>query len=1247
MNPSETGQNDAHGASVFGPVLQEILAGEGMRWTADFFRAFFKDAQPLPRERLLRVAAEKALKRFLILFADELENAGAVGPVLTDFIHPLSDFVRDGRIARILGTAFDENLPRPDAFTLQHVWESDFPLLPPEFDWSFLSRRYCREVRADLRQAPILRKTLSEGAGALAAVDAEAAEAAVLAEYRDAALARFSRFRPKWIPGYWLPEDGLPLHRLFIPPLLREVDVEDPESDPDEPLRRLRESLCERPPAPATVLINDRTIKHATIAGPPGSGKSMLLRHMALAWARAPLENADARPIPIFADLETCCKGNGSAGGERLLSGGDHFLGGRNDHRRHEYLKNGRVLLLADLNRVKDPGARQDAVSALGDLARTFPDVRIFVTAQGASPSLAELRAAGFRLFELQAFDERRMFDFIDQWLAMLIPDAQEKERKRHRLGRMLRRQPGLRKLCKNPGLLGLMTTMEAFHMLPDQRTECVEEVSRMLLRPKEGPRNAPKIDVDAPEPGVADARAVLARIAEAMTFADDGQKRERLSAADVKNILVDHFHALGTVDAEKTADRLISQMKSHGDMLQERDDGLFAFVHPCVQDYFAARAVIRKFQQRGLPDGMDWNAVKMHIFDRYATDASHRRVLTIIAEMLDAGFLDKIIRHLFDRAGPEDGVEPLFLAAGCLAEARKSPDVSAAKLNVLNSLNLLLMGREGDDIRPGIGKGMQVRALNAIMRILKTAPGVLDWLKDMAITSPDAQVKGAAMAAILRYFACDQAACSWLQTLAASEEKFELRLTALAALARLSPRAAAPVDAMKSMLAWSTDGEEKAGVIRALGRCRRHDPDIISLLCRASSSSEPAVRSAALQGLIKTGGDAPDLFGILRAGAKDPTSQVRATAIGGLSVLAGEDQDVQAEIAETALSDASAEVQTAALNALICCNIDRTVVAKVLKAACRSGAQVETRLRAMALLSQAWVDDPDVLLILKTSALSDPEPEMRSAAIKHTARITRGDPEVLSILKHAGVSDASIDVRRAALSGLWAHWGDHQNIIDIFRSAMDGRKQERLAALEALSEEPLDGQGLPPRIKPTIKEIAETDDHAEARAAAVRVMAKLKRHEPGLKEFLKNRAREDVNWRVRREAVPAVAHICDDDPAFLDWLKQTARSDDHWPVRQAAIREMMRSRKDDPGAAEFLIERIKRDPFRQSHGTGDAPNPRRTALDALIMRFPDHPEALPLLRELAEHDPDAAIKAVAAKVVDFNLMIGNRQCLS
>ena len=156
----------------------------------------------------------------------------------------------------------------------------------------------------------------------------------------------------------------------------------------------------------------------------------------------------------------------------------------------------------------------------------------------------------------------------------------------------------------------------------------------------------------------------------------------------------------------------------------------------------------------------------------------------------------------------------------------------------------------------------------------------------------------------------------------------------------------------------------------------------------------------------------------------------------------------------------------------------------------------------------------------------------------------------------------------------------------------------------------------------------------AEVRAACLQELVNGWKNDPDILGILKTCAQYEYDM-VRCVAILELARSWKNDPDCLSIIKECAKFDDNslgTPslVRDVSLRVLSEYWKDAPEIFEFLYQRSLFDPFDEYDHPKKYPNPRITALAAILNNYLEHPQTLPLLRDRAENDPDEKLREFA-----------------
>ena len=214
---------------------------------------------------------------------------------------------------------------------------------------------------------------------------------------------------------------------------------------------------------------------------------------------------------------------------------------------------------------------------------------------------------------------------------------------------------------------------------------------------------------------------------------------------------------------------------------------------------------------------------------------------------------------------------------------------------------------------------------------------------------------------------------------------------------------------------------------------------------------------------------------------------------------------------------------------------------------------------------------------------------EIRTQAVEVVAATWRDDQKTYTWLEQRVMSDDDENVRREAVRQIATGWKNEPGILEL------------------------------------LKQWVVSDDKWDVRQEAMRQIATGWKNEPGILELLKQWVVSDDKWDVRQEAMRQIATGWKNEPGILELLKQWVVSDDKWDVRQEAMRQIATGWKHEPGIFELFHYVALNDSFERKYSFQH--NPRKTALEAIVKQYPDHPQTLPLLQDRAENDPDEKLR--------------------
>ena len=299
----------------------------------------------------------------------------------------------------------------------------------------------------------------------------------------------------------------LPLDKVFVPQDVRKCDEIDPAllELPDEMINLLREqkelfvdgelqfarrSKYEQvKPRSVMALLNDASIRLATILGDPGSGKTSALRWYAIQLALSPRDERDNMYFPIIVELKqfAAAKTTNQLTLLDFIAQGGSVEWAIDKKALLSFFQSSqqRVLLMLDgLDEIFDPSFRLVIISEIATFANVHnqPTTRIIVTSRLVGFRLTDL--VTFSLHMLNYFDTTKINIFLKKWhdstysdLELVVSDA-----RKSRLKLAIQKIPSIAILAKNPLLLTMIAMVNRSPELSTKRVRLYEKCAELLI---------------------------------------------------------------------------------------------------------------------------------------------------------------------------------------------------------------------------------------------------------------------------------------------------------------------------------------------------------------------------------------------------------------------------------------------------------------------------------------------------------------------------------------------------------------------------------------------------------------------------------------------------------------------------------------------------------------------------------------------------------------------------------------------
>ena len=321
------------------------------------------------------------------------------------------------------------------------------------------------------------------------------------------------------------------------------------------------------------------------VKGAPGSGKSMLLKHIAFSYGEGKLLKLPEQPIPILLELHRLTDPNLNE--EKLRQQLVAVLA-RHDFPKAEQfveqgLEQGKLMLLFDGLDEVNSDVRRQVVQVIKDLLNKYKKCRSIVTCRTAVYQ-NEFTEVVNQTLELVEFSDRQIRRFLGAW--EMPPDKSIEQ-----LIQTLRDRPKIMALARNPLLLTIIAylyTYERF-VLPHSRAEFYQKATDILLR-KWDEENQRLNQYRGN-----DKRRVLQHLA---LYAQDNstpQQQDRRSIPyeqvleQVQRVLPDL-----NLQPDKDTKPILKEIVDRSGLLLRIDGGeRYQFAHLTLQEYFTAAALV------------------------------------------------------------------------------------------------------------------------------------------------------------------------------------------------------------------------------------------------------------------------------------------------------------------------------------------------------------------------------------------------------------------------------------------------------------------------------------------------------------------------------------------------------------------------------------------------------------------------------------------------------------------------------
>lgn len=139
---------------AFKPILEDLAQNAARDWAKDLLKGIPNNILARLKKEDINIAAGKAIKEFLQLMQQELEDADLEEAEVKQYLQPLKQFIDNQAVKEILGSPFQADCQVLDYQMLATTWRKlNLLTLTEKFNWEQVSKRYLKKVKDIIRES--------------------------------------------------------------------------------------------------------------------------------------------------------------------------------------------------------------------------------------------------------------------------------------------------------------------------------------------------------------------------------------------------------------------------------------------------------------------------------------------------------------------------------------------------------------------------------------------------------------------------------------------------------------------------------------------------------------------------------------------------------------------------------------------------------------------------------------------------------------------------------------------------------------------------------------------------------------------------------------------------------------------------------------------------------------------------------------------------------------------------------------
>ncbi len=659
------------------------------------------------------------------------------------------------------------------------------------------------------------------------------------------------------------------------------------------------------------------TRRRVVLLGDPGTGKTTLMRYLAVKAARQEgLEIGlpeDRERLPILVYMRDWAKHPERSLLDQVRDFAENTLQVDLPPGFLEHWTDGQSLLLLDgLDEVAEDANRAVLVEKINCFLAAHENNWAVITSRPWGYRRDYFRTEDYPHFELELFDDGQIQEFIEHWYENRCDNAAQAQEMIRDLQDALKSKDRLQNLVRNPLLLTMVALIHRYQdTLPKRRCKLYDRAVDTLLkswdRKGKGETYGEFKHLDRDD----DLRRVMSQLAywihtqyETQTTESGTLIEEEELLTQLSYIIRQEYPQVKPHQAKEEAERFVAFIRDRAGLLNEYGRGRYAFVHKTFQEYLTAEAILNQAEYEDDSE-LIYKAIRTHLHN------SHwREVILLLVSQLQGKKAARAIKVILQQNSLYERwlYRDLLFAGRCLTEDPEK--LATAAPETISEILQRLVKLETED-KERIGKS-----------IIEEIFEIFSWLKETAFEVEALTRLKASKERINRWrFLNYQSklgekdiALESLLDLLKDEDPY-VRFSAASALGTLGDPSETVLKALLDLLK-DEDSDVRYGAASALASLGDPSETVLKALLDLLKDENSFVRSNAASALANLGDSSETVLKALLDLLKDEDSSVRSSATWALGILGDPSETVLKALLDL-LKDENSFVRSNAASAL------------------------------------------------------------------------------------------------------------------------------------------------------------------------------------------------------------------------------------------------------------------------------------------------------------------------------------------